>query len=196
MPFSIIHWLTLLVVQNPFFVSFLSGVLSEELLIFVAALAGRGLLQIWIVFLFGIFGILTIDTIWFVLGKSRLIRYLKDHKMFSDKGETMGKIHHLAKKHQIVSLFVTKFIYGTRVITIIYHSAKEMPYRKFIFYDSLSVIIWALIMVTIGWLAGRGFTQILGVARGIERILAIILVVVVVLYVTHKLATKYLLSSS
>lgn len=182
-----------LFMYHPILTSFLSGLISEELLIFTAVLSGRGLLSFWFVFVFGILGVMVLDSFLFYIGRTKFIQGIGESRLFSKRVRNLEKkIHEVSKKHMLVSFCMTKFIYGTRMAYIIYHSAKELPYKKFLFYDTLALVIWAAVMLPIGWLAGRGFTRVLAIARGTEKLLAGILIVVIIFYIANRIVTRIL----
>lgn len=183
-------------VYHPFIASFFSGFISEELLLFTAIESGRGLLPLWTVLIFGFLGMTAVDSFLFWVAKTRLIRYIADNKLISHNTRKIDKkLKKIDETHKILSLILTKFIYGTRIVTIFYHSTKKMPYKTFLAYDSIALATWSLIMIPIGWLAGRGFTKILRFARGTEKLLAIVLLVLIIFYVANFIVKKYLLSS-
>lgn len=186
----------MLLVHHQIILSFISGIITEELLIFLAALSAKRILHFWIVFVFGILGIIFIDAVWFWVGRSKLVNKLKKWKIFSKESKIEQKIHKLGGKHKFLSLFLSKFVYGTKIILIVYHSAKEMSFKKFTFYNTLAVLLWAVIMLPIGFFAGKGFVRILNLVHGIEKLFAIILIVIIIFYIVQKIVTKAIIKSN
>ncbi|MDP2926191.1 MAG: VTT domain-containing protein [Nanoarchaeota archaeon] len=191
---NIFNELALLVSLHPYMISFISGVISEELVVFLAILSGRDLLPFWIVLIFGTLGALFLNSLWFLLGKSRFgkkidhyfLKKLKKHKSH------IQKLYSINRKRNLFYLIGTKFIYGTRNVAAFYYGMKGMGYKKFIVYDSIAMIIWALIMLPAGWLAGNGFNRLLKLTRGVEKFLAVILFSAIVIYIIQHIIRKIL----
>ena len=185
---SIVKELYLFVVFNPYLVSSIGGFLSEEFLVFLAILSGRGLLKLWIVFVFGFFGIFLSDSLWFYLGKSKIIGFIKKLINLEKKIEKLDeRMDFIDKKRNFVYILATKFVYGTRIASIVYYSIKGMKYKKFLFYDFFAVLIWLVIMVPAAWFAGKGFHRALKFTRGIEILFTVILITWIVTYIINKI---------
>jgi membrane protein DedA with SNARE-associated domain len=60
-------------------------------------------------------------------------------------------------KRHLLALTAVKYLYGTRVITILYLVKEKISYRKFIYYDFVSTFFWIIGVGFLGWLIGRGF---------------------------------------
>jgi len=59
-----------------------------------------------------------------------------------------------------------------------------MAWSKFLIYNTLSLIIWSILMVPLAWLAGRGFSTLLHVATRLEKIVALaILFVLIIIFI-------------
>ncbi len=185
MVFEIFKELLLAIAHYPYLVSFFGGFLSEELLVFLAILSGRGTLPFWIVFVFGYLGALSMNSIWFFLGKSRFGK--KISSWFSKDKKILENVDYINRRRHLFYLIATKFVYGTRTASAVYYGMKGMNYKKFILYDSIAVLVWALIMLPAGWMAGNGFARLLNISKGIEKFAAFILVAFLVVYVLNHL---------
>ena len=172
--------------------SYISGLLTEEFLIFLAILSGANVLPIWIIFVFGFLGIMTHDILFYFIGRSKLAYYIKKRFQIAKRHKKIELfIEKTGRKSIFLQLLFSKFIYGIRIAIVIYVSHKEPKFRKYLVYNSLAVLIWLIIMLPLGWLAGQGFTQLLHVAKGIEKFLAIFLFSLLILYIFRKLIVSF-----
>ncbi|VVB78327.1 SNARE associated Golgi protein [uncultured archaeon] len=188
MIYNIFNDLTLLLQTHPYIITFLVALVSEEMLVFFAILSGRGIINFWIVFSVGVFAVLIFDSVVFIIGKSKFGKYIETRFFPENKMDQKIKLIH--KKRSLVYLIITKFVWGTRIPSIFYYSVSGMRYKKFILYDFISLIIWGSLMLTSGWLAGRGFAELLKIMRGSERLLAMILVGALIIYLIHLLIKR------
>ncbi len=143
-----------------FFIASLIG--GEEVMIPLAFLVGTGLWDIQTLFLACFIGTLVSDTLWFLLGRHGLQKteLFKKHKGKYDK-----VVHFLNKisKKDFVVLLVTKFLYGTRIFTILHFGVSSMPKSRFILLNSIVILVWLPLALNIGWFAGKGSSFFLGI---------------------------------
>ena len=139
-------------------VCFLGAILGgEETLILLSIIAAHGYMSIWIILVFFYLGIIVSDMIWYYAGKSELFNWLVRRKLLSRAYFHWGKLLDKATKgNDFRALFLTKFLYGFRLITIMYLSRERIRLRKFIEYSLIVDAIWVGAITTIGWFAGKG----------------------------------------
>jgi membrane protein DedA with SNARE-associated domain len=191
MIYNLFQEIALLVQYHPYLITFIVSFISEELLVFLAILSGRGILSLWIVYIVGILAVMIFDSIIFAVGRSKIGKYIED-RFFSEKAMDK-KIKFAHKKRALVYLIITKFVWGTRIASIFYYSVKGMKYKKFAIYNFISLLIWSSIMLPAGWLAGRGFDLLLRVIKGTEKLLAVILIAILMIYTLHWLIKKLII---
>ncbi|MEK6895978.1 MAG: VTT domain-containing protein [Nanoarchaeota archaeon] len=156
---------------------------GEEAIILFSVLAGQGLISLPDVVVIGALGILLVDNLIFWLAKSRMSTRIKRWRIFSKKSQRLSIImHKLHKESPFLMLFITKFVYGMRHISVFYLSLKGMTWKRFFLYDVGAFALWGIIMIPLAWLAARGFTVGLHIATRIERILLIGVLVALVFY--------------
>ena len=172
-------------------VSIVAGVLSEEFLLFFIILAGTGITNLWIVALFGFIGIIIHDSIFYFIAHSNIIRKLNMKIKFSERNKGIVLfIERIGNGGYFKPLLLSKFIYGTRIPLIFYAAHREKSFGRFIFYNMFAVLGWFLIMAPLGWLAGQGFSKLLHIAKGIEKILAIVLILTIIVYAVRKFISR------
>jgi membrane-associated protein len=180
---EIFNFLEQIIVLHPVLAVFVSSFFSEEIIVFLAILSGRGIINFWIVFCAGILGLLCFDSLCFLAGKSKFGKYVEE-KFFKEHFKSVGGIN---KSRAFFYLFVTKFIYGTRIASLMYYGMRKMSYKRFVVYDFVSLVFWACIMLGAGWLAGKGFDVLLRVTKGAGKLAALVLVTLVLVYIIRKI---------
>jgi len=178
--------------SNSILLSFLGGFLSEDILLFLTILAGTNIVPLYHVLLFGFLGIMLHDTLFFFLGRSRFISYLKNFVSKDKRKELIAFVHKYNGKGYFVLLAVSKFIYGIRAATIFYASHKEKSYLRFFIFNTLSILLWFVVMIPLGWLAGRGFSSLLQTVTRIEKLLLVVIIGLILFYVFRTYLRKVL----
>ncbi|MBI2632676.1 hypothetical protein HYW75_06745 [Candidatus Pacearchaeota archaeon] len=167
--------------------AFLAGLFIGDALILLGILAGTGKVSFWIVFIFGLIGELTHDIIFYFISNSNLAHYLKKKLKLSKKRNIIANfIERMKGKNYFLPVFLAKFIYGVRDVVILYVSHNTKSFKKYIVAVGLAGLCWVTTILTVGWLAGRGVTELLHILKGIEKGAVIILLSLIALYLLNK----------
>lgn len=186
--------LEVLLLAHPVITSFISGFLSEDIIIFYAILAGKELIPFWIVITFGLLGILMGDSMHFLIGKLKIIKKLERKIQYDKKfGLLTSTVRKFGDKSDVKLFTLTKFVYGLRLASVMYLSARGMKFARFFYLEIMSTLIWAVIMIPAGWLVGKGFFLIFSVAKGIEKTLTFALLLFIIYYLFVRLISKYVM---
>ncbi|HBB37747.1 MAG: hypothetical protein UV82_C0013G0035 [Candidatus Magasanikbacteria bacterium GW2011_GWD2_43_18] len=129
---------------------------GETVIVSAAFLAGQGLWSLGIVFSLAFLGTIISDLIWFLFGTALLKLFMK-WKRSRKKVEELKQEEVPLQSHTpfFVLLFI-KFLYGTRILTIIYIASRKMNFWLFLLYDAIGTVLWLCVMLAIGWAAARG----------------------------------------
>jgi len=179
--------------QYPILASLLIGIFTgEEVILILAFLSSQGVLPLWIVFVFVPIGTFITDIFFFFIGKTKLINKIKDWKHFSKGYSKTDKfVGKLTKEKHILALFYTKFIYGTRIVTLIFLGLRGTKYSQFFKYNIIITILWAMIVIPLGYLAGKGYIIILNIFRSVELGLLFLLIFIILFFLIKKwISTK------
>jgi membrane protein DedA with SNARE-associated domain len=175
-------------------VSFISGLIGEEAVLFLTFLASHSMMHVKIIFVLAPLGIILMDIIYFSIGRTKLLKKLRERLIFNRYLRIPKFIVEFEHKYTFLTLAMTKFILSTRVATTIYLGAKgELRYWKYIIYDIIAVEIWAAVMITLAWLAGRGFTTGLHIVKDFSKFAGIALIFCIVVYIINRLIESYLM---
>jgi len=170
----------------PSLISFLGGVLGgEETIILLSVIAAHGYMNIWTVIIFCYLGILASDTVWYYIGKSSLFGWFVKRKGVSKAYYHLDRaLDRATMGNDFQALLATKFLYGFRIITIMYLSRERMNLIKFVFYSAIVDAIWISVVSSIGWFSGKGIKFALLVSNNLIvsfALLGIVLIVFVIL---------------
>ena len=67
-----------------------------------------------------------------------------------------------------------------------------MSFKRFTFFNSIVIFIWMIIVVVLGWLAGKGVNIILATYKNLQLGILILLITLVLFYIIRvNLIEKY-----
>ena len=149
---------------------------AAPLLLAAGALVGSGNLQILPIFLAIWSASLIADLSWYTLGKRRgekVIPFLCRISLSPDS--CVGRAKDIFSRQGVRSLLVAKFLPGVNTITPPLAGIFRMKLYRFIFWDTLGIFLWVIVLVGLGyqfsdqmeWLA----EQIMRLGNGVGVIL-------------------------
>lgn len=135
---------------------FLGSVVFGETIILAAAyLAGHGWWSIYTVFWLTFLGTLSSDCVWFYFGR-KLAKKSEEWELKREKyKKVLLFLERLTHRRAFLSLLFIKFLYGTRIITIMYLSVHKLRFRTFLLFNAIGTFLWLLVMVALGWYASK-----------------------------------------
>ncbi|MEX0931159.1 MAG: VTT domain-containing protein [Candidatus Paceibacterota bacterium] len=155
--------------------SFLGG---QETILVIAALSVTNVLSFSTVLIFSYIGTLLSEIIWFQIGKHCMGWFEKKEKI--QKG--LARVDELYKEKfgqkPFAVLLIAKFLYGTRIVTLLYFGRSGIPFSLFLKYNGLATFVWVLPIAAAGYFVGLG-------AKNVTNTLDVItygLIVVTVLF--------------
>lgn len=175
-------------------ISFITGILNEEAVLFLIILAGQGDASFWAVAFFGFLGMMFHDTLFFFLGRSNLIKRLGERLGKSPSNQRlMYFVEKIGRKNTFLMLTIARFLYGIRSSIVVYVGHKDPRFFRFTVLNSLAISIWCAVMMPVAWLAGRGFSRLFMIFRGAEKIIGLVLITALIIYFVQLIIKKYIL---
>ena len=176
-------------------VSFFGGfVTGESIIIILAFLSAQGVIPLWQVLVFCTIGMYLSDFIPLTIGRFKYLRNLLEKEKFAKRVERIEhNIQKYAKNNLFLILLYTKFIYGLSIPVLIYLGAKKTSYSRFAFVNFLVELVFVPIVVTIGWLAGKGFTFAATIFKNIRIAITLLIVIMIILYFIRRWNTRRLM---
>jgi membrane protein DedA with SNARE-associated domain/peroxiredoxin len=112
-------------------------------------------------------------------------------RFFSITPERFIKIEEHLKKRRGRTIFISKFMYGLNYITILAVGAIKVNFKRFIKIDALTIFVWALIMIALGFTLGHSFTLL----RHYIKDISIFLIIVALLFILLELFIRKMAKS-
>ncbi len=125
---------------------------SAPILLAAGALVGYGSLEILPIFLVIWSAALIADLSWYSLGKWRgekVIPFLCRMSLSPDT--CVGRAKDIFSRQGVRSLLVAKFLPGVNIITPPLAGIFRMRLQRFIFWDTLGIILWVIVLVGLGY---------------------------------------------
>lgn len=170
---------------------FVGAAIEGDVAIVVAGVtASLGLLGLAPAMAAAIAGCLAADSFWFLLAKSRAeaIRATRVYRAVGLQVEALAM--RLGPWH----IVYCRFIYGTRIATMMLWGLRELSYRHFIALDILGCLIWAALLGTLGYLGSESAEKMLGQAQEAEMWFLGFVAAVVGVVIAYRKVKRRLLS--
>ncbi|MEX1112574.1 MAG: VTT domain-containing protein [Candidatus Andersenbacteria bacterium] len=187
----IIELLTAYHIPAVFVGSFLFG---ETVLITIGYIMVQLNWSIPLVFAVALAGTILADTVWLLVGRGALNaswveRYKEKH------AAVVARLEQLTGTKPFIALLFVKFLYGTRVLTILYMSWRKVPLYTFIFYDAIGTAIWLVVVLGIGALAAKGIANLAADFDALQAALVVIIIAILIsrgitVWIKNKLLQK------
>lgn len=184
----------LFLVEYTALVSFLGGVISEDVLLFFLLVFGTQAKQFLIVCSFGFLGAMLHDVVLYAFAQSAWAwRWRKRWRIGQRSRIIIAFLEKLGGKGYVIPLMFSKFVYGTRVPVIFYAANKERSIARFILMNAYALAVWFAVMIPIVWFASKGFYHVLSAVQEVERALGLVILGILVIYGFNRLIRKIVL---
>ncbi|HBA45508.1 hypothetical protein A2W67_01855 [Candidatus Nomurabacteria bacterium RIFCSPLOWO2_02_40_28] len=185
-----IEWLRLFVVEYPSFqyISiFLAALFGGELALFgLGFLAAQGVFPVLPVIILSFTGGFTPNILWFLLGQTATAGKIASHKYTnSTTAIIVEAITRVSGGSHLVGIIIAKFLVGTPVILMMYVNKTAMTFKKFIYYETVAILLSLAIILPIGFISGLGFSYLAQNLENLYVALGFVLLVVTVVIVAQ-----------
>ena len=136
-----------------FLAAFLWG--NSATLLF-AVTAGMGVIDPVTVFVFSTIGNHGKDTLFFLLGRMRLVDRITSWKRVAPAYERLNALRVKYAHHDLKIFIIIKFMYGLRLISMIYFGSVNYPFTRYLACNTIALVIINLVITLVGWALGRG----------------------------------------
>lgn len=181
-----IEWLRMFILHYPaiqYLVIFLGAGFGGELaLLILGFLGAQGVISIYPLIILSFLGTLFSDALWFVLGRTSIIRKIIAHRYAHTTVSIINQaVHRVSRGSHLMALIIGKFLVGTRVLLIMHTSTQDIKFREFIRYDILAIFLWIIVVLPIGFLSGLGFVYFAKILKNIYLAIGFILLIILVI---------------
>jgi membrane protein DedA with SNARE-associated domain len=139
----------------------LSGVAAHlQLLHFPAALA------------VGWLGAVVADCVWYAVGRNRAVqaRQTKAYRLVGPRIEA------LVARLGASEIVIARWIFGTRVASMLFWGIRGMPFARFVALDAIGCAIWATVLASLGYAFSGSAAVLVGEVKRVEMWLLIALI--------------------
>jgi LPXTG-motif cell wall-anchored protein len=152
--------------------TFLEG---EAILIAAGFFAAQGYLDLFLVTLVAFAGAYGGHLFWFWLGRVHGVKLLDK---FPRMRRHFGKGIRVFERYGASAIIITQWIYGLRITCAVIIGMSKIGLVKFLIYQAISCVLWAVAMTFAGFYFGRAIEALLGRVEHIEKyvLLGIVLV--------------------
>lgn len=144
---------------------FLGAALEGDVSMILAGVAAHlGLLDPVAAFLVGAAGAVISDLGWFWFGRWRGA-YIRGHALYLRAGPA---IERFADRIGLLQIPLARFVYGTRIATMIFWGSRGLRLWRFILADLPGCILWSGLLGGLGFLASDSAATVLGRVKHVE----------------------------
>ncbi len=174
----------ILTVEN----TFLGLVIPGELILFsAAALAGSRDLNVYALFFVALAAGFLGNTISYFVGRKAGISLLERFSKKTHSKKLLERSEAFFKKHGAVTLLVGRFAISIRVFISPLAGISKMRFGLFFAYTSISLIVWTLLIILLGFFFGRNLDVLL---RNFNLFAIIVLVIIIVIFIIFYLRKR------
>ena len=141
----IIHYGYIIILLGTFFE-------GETVLVLAGFLVHRGYLAFSLVVLSAFAGTFAGDQLYFFMGRKKGMAYLDNYQTWKVKS---GRILKLMRQHQTLVILLFRFIYGFRTITPFLIGASGISPWRFMVFNTMGGLTWALAITSVGYVFGH-----------------------------------------
>ncbi len=124
-----------------------------------AVTAGMGVIDPLPIVVFSTLGNFCKDTLFFYLGRTRLIDRFTSAKRVAPAYERLNRLREKHARHDLKVFIVVKFMYGLRLLSVTYFGSLNYPFARYAAYNSIALIIINAVIVAVGWGMGKGLGE-------------------------------------
>ena len=166
---------------------------GDGIILFLSSLSGQGVINFWTIILFCSLGTIASDVMWFFIGRTRLADKVISHKQFNRGYSKIERILAKYGRSDFLLLLIVKFIYGIRIITIVYFSRERKSFPRFVNYNSIAVLVITVFVSFLGWMAGKGIRSYVDIYENFRTAIKIIVLILVLFFILKSVIKKWLL---
>jgi membrane protein DedA with SNARE-associated domain len=161
---------------------------GETVILAGIVLAASGAVPVPVLFGLCLAGTLSSDLVWFYCGH-RLVGVARRWSGLHAKYEaTMATLERFDGERRFYYLLFYKFVYGIRIVTIIYTSLRRIHVRRFMLFDAIGSASYLAVLIGVGLMLCHGATQLAPAMQNFRYLLA----APVVLFILSRMGTQWL----
>ena len=190
-----LNYLLSLFAAHGAWISFIGGFFGgEEFIIALAFLAAKNFIPIWEIFIFSFLGIFLHDIVVYSIGRLQIVQNIQKFEKFTHVSKRYEHIIvKIDERGTFNLLLITKFVFGTRLLSLFYLGFKKTKIKDFLIASFFVELLWVVIIISLGWIFGNSFYLIWDVFKNIPLAIAAILLLGFALVKLRKWISKKVL---
>ena len=147
---------------------------GESILVAAGFLARGGYLNLKLVMLIALTGTYVADVSLYFLGRSKGEKIIAKFPMAK---AYYPKVKTLFERYGVWAVFVTRYLYGLRLAAAATFGLTKMKRRKYLSFNFLSCMIWAVLMGSLGYTFGASLEALIGQVKHYEKIVVLFIII-------------------
>ncbi len=153
-------------------------------------LALKGTISLSWFFVVVVAATVTSDSLWYLFGRFFPLKKIRTFPILKNKQRIINKVIISFENHNAKILFLSKFIYGTRIITQIIFGSMRYNFPKYLFLNLLIIIAWLSLITTISFTT-KSILETTNINLSSELAIATVLIIILIIYIwTKKILNK------
>jgi len=121
------------------------------------------------------------DSLWYALGRALPYEKIVSLPILKNKKQTIQNLLGKFQNNGLKIIFISKFVYGSRIITQILGGFTKIRYWKYLAANTLTALAWLNFIFLSAYLANKGLTMT-DISFPTEISLAIIIILIFIFY--------------
>jgi membrane protein DedA with SNARE-associated domain len=97
------------------------------------------------------------DTAWYLFGRYVPWEKMNRYRAISKRKELLSKFGVRFDRRALWYLYISKFVYGTRILAQVLSGLRRIPYWKYILVNTLAILSWITLIFLLGLGVYSGF---------------------------------------
>ncbi|MFA5791868.1 MAG: hypothetical protein WC884_02430 [Candidatus Paceibacterota bacterium] len=168
----------------------------EYIIIFVGVIIGgefalftlgffiaQGILSAFSVVVLSFFASFLPNILWFLLAKTATIEKIISYRYTNTTISIITQaITRASRGNHFIGLIFIKFLIGTPVILTMYVNKTRLKFLNFLIYETPAIVLSLLILISIGFLSGLGFTYFADIFNNFYIAIGFLLLVIITIF--------------
>ena len=161
---------------------------GETVVLAGIVLAAAGAVPVQALVGLALLGTLASDLVWFFCGQ-RLVHFARRWRPVRVRyDQAMATMEQVDDGRRFYYLLFYKFVYGIRIVTIVYASLRRIRLRRFLLLDAVGSAAYLVVLVGVGLLLCQGATELAPAVHTLRYLVA----APVLLFILMRMGTQWL----
>ncbi|MBI2120734.1 MAG: VTT domain-containing protein [Parcubacteria group bacterium] len=165
-------------------------VAGEAVLIPAIYFSFIGRLDLTLVVVVALIATILSDALWYLLGRWGGYKEWTRRRVFGNERSAVQRFSAYFLHHNLIALFLSKFIYGTRIAAQVLSGINKVPFRSYFHVNAIAAAAWIATLVLLGAGFSSGIDELSSTVRVMEQFAGFAVLVLVLLFFIKHIAEK------